>query len=209
MSQEWDIDDILASLDELLQEDEKPKAEVNRAPKKRSDMPVEPVQQGDDEPMVQVSTTRTPPVLDTPNQEPTREPVLSAPLPIDIDVPDADFRQEPDVDTEVPPVLPRVLLTEDMLVDAGEASIQDAAFESLSAAMDDDDELEKETEQAVDADVASEPVLDVHLNAQQTEQMLELVAMDVSYQFNQMLPDMIRTSLKTHMKLIQHNNSKE
>jgi len=208
MNQEWDIDDILASLDELLQEDDKPNAEVNRAPKKRSDTPVAQVQ-GSGGSSASSSQVDALPASEAARVQQVKEPVLSAPNPIDIDVPDADFRQEPDVDAEVSPVLPRVLLTEDMLVDVDEESISDAAFEPLSAAMDDDDEVEAEPEQVADSAVDSDSSLGVHLNAQQTEQMLELVAMDVSYQFNQMLPDMIRTSLKTHIKLIQHNNSKE
>jgi len=208
MSQEWDIDDILASLDELLQEDDKPNAKVNRAPKKRPAMPIVQAKQDDGLAPVDSQKVKKPPTSDTSKKTQAKEPVLSAPRPIDIDVPDADFRQEPGMDADMAPVVPRVLLTKDMLVDAGDAAMQDTAFDSLSAAMDDDD-LEPEPEQLADASVASDKALGVHLNAQQTEQMLELVAMDVSYQFNQMLPDMIRKSLKTHMTLIQHKNSKE
>ena len=212
MSQEWDIDDILASLDELLQEDDKPKEQPKPVMKPRVvSAVVQPKEQcvsdpvasmeGDSKSQEQVAVIGKD-EAEMPASSIPREPVLLPPHPIDVDVPDADFRQEPDVEPEAPVIVPRVLLTKDMLVDT-EQKVE-SGFDSLSAAMDDEDDMPTQDDAAT---VASEDAFSMHLNAQQTAQMLELVAMDVSYQVNHLLPDMIRNSLKTHVQLMQQSKN--
>ncbi|MBL1353213.1 MAG: hypothetical protein COA61_007790 [Zetaproteobacteria bacterium] len=209
MNQDWDIDDILASLDELLQEgnDEatsgKAKPEPVQAvvksslkishPKDTLKVPA---------PVRQEKVTNIPSKVMTSPQKNIVKTTLQPPRHLDIDVPDANFRQEPSVDSQGDAsILPRVMLTQDMMVEKQE-QVSDA-FSPLLEAMDDDDVEPEKTSKPV-AQKNNQQMQGVHLNAKQLEQVLELVSMDVSYQFNQLLPDMIRTSLQTHLQMLQN-----
>ncbi|MDQ7002493.1 MAG: hypothetical protein Q9N02_07370 [Ghiorsea sp.] len=214
MSQEWDIDDILASLDELLQEgkDAETKGKENLSPirattqsagdssqknkcleTKKEVAKVEPLASN-------LSSSEN--VVAQPNS--VEKIKLQPPKTWDIDVPDANFRHEPSVDGEgEPPILPRVILTQDMMVDPTDNEAE--AFFPLLDAMDEDDVCEAmdegETSQKVEKHTQG-----IHLNSHQLEQVLELVSMDVSYQFNQLLPNIIRQSLYKHLNMRQDEN---
>jgi len=218
MSQDWDIDDILASLDELLQEgkDEKPSNKEKASSVPMAAKPLPPVVNKKPERKPQdVSNIKAkasaPSLKNTKNHiiKPTPKRVektkLKPPRPLDIDVPDANFRQEPSV--EETNILPRVVLTQDMMVNQGD-DIPDP-FSGMLDAMEEEltDATNKKKTPAntsnYDGDIA------IDLNATQVEQVVELVSIDVSYQFNKLLPAMIRQSLKTHLQMLQKEPSKQ
>ncbi|MDQ6952374.1 MAG: hypothetical protein Q9M15_02470 [Mariprofundaceae bacterium] len=209
MSQDWDIDDILASLDELLQEgnDETPSGKVKPTPVRAVLKSTVEISHSKDtlkvaSPVEQEKVTNIPSKVMTPSKKNIVKTTLQPPRHLDVDVPDANFRQEPSVDSQGDAaMLPRVILTQDMMVEKQE-QLSDA-FSPLLEAMDDDDvEPEKTSKPVVQKD--NQQMQGVHLNAKQLEQVLELVSMDVSYQFNQLLPDIIRTSLQTHLQILQN-----
>lgn len=216
MSQDWDIDDILASLDELLQEgkDDEPSKKVKQIAERATKNTHTALPQ--DTPKAQIkksgesntsSLQQSAPDSEVEHQQNSVEQVveknkLIPPRPMDVDVPDVDFRQEPSIDLEpAPPILPRVILTKDMMVDQGE-SIPDA-FSGMLDAMEDDDVAASDEKTEATTDKLAGEGMPIHLNAQQVEQVLELVSIDVSYQFNQLLPDMIRKSLQSHLQMLQ------
>lgn len=214
MSQEWDIDDILASLDELLQEGKGAEAKG-----KENLSPIRAVAQSEAA-VLQKSMETKPKVaklepleskssvsaLVEPQSHHTIEKVkLQPPKRWDIDVPDANFRHEPTVDGEGDaPILPRVMLTQDMMVEPTDKEVE--AFSPLLDAMDEDDVSEKLEEKEEVSQKPEKQNQGIHLNAHQLEQVLELVSMDVSYQFNQLLPNMIRQSLYKHLNMRQNED---
>jgi len=97
-------------------------------------------------------------------------------------------------------------LTQDMLVEKQEQLT--AVLPLPLEAKDDDDAKAETSSQPVDEqDDYQKPGM--HLSAKQVEQVLELVAIDVSYQFNQLLPDMIQKSLQTHLQMMQQEPLKK
>ncbi|MDQ6994552.1 MAG: hypothetical protein Q9M18_03050 [Mariprofundaceae bacterium] len=209
MSQEWDIDEILASLDELLQEgkddDIKEKEKATISPFRAIDKPeVQAVQKStkaknEDAKIEKVKVTGAPKAV-KPISNTIKHTTLKPPKRLDIDVPDANFRHEPSVDGDAP-ILPRVMLTEDMMVKNTAKEASD--FSPLLDAMD-----EEEVSEKLEEDTASQKTVTqnqgIHLNDKQLEEVLELVSMDVSYQFNQLLPNIIRKSLHKHLNMRQN-----
>lgn len=218
MSQEWDIDNILASLDELLEEGkgdatskEEKSSSVYVAAKNSIGHIKKDVEKKPDFSIKQEKPVMVPVHKKGIDFQRIKKVTLQAPKHLDIDVPDANFRQEPNVDGyDDIAILPRVVLTQDMMVEAGD-QVADA-FSPLLDAMDDDDEHEAVDEEQHQPLMSQEQ--DVHLNGQQVAHVLELVSKDISDQFKQLLPDMIRQSLHTHLNMMedkqveQQNNQK-
>jgi len=216
MSQDWDIDEILASLDELLQEekDDKLSSPSKQASPNATAQASASAASKTDNQYVDAAKVHVKPAKPkdapikksaTPPAKPVEKTTLAPPRPLDIDVPDANFRQEPSMD-DVEPVLPRIVLTQDMMVKKDDVS---DAFSDMLDAMEDDlaDDTSKETPQA-DAEESPHSIA-IDLTAQQVEQMVELVSIDVSYQFNQLLPGIIRKSLQTHLSMFQSETSEK
>jgi len=222
MKEERDIDDILASLDDLLQENDMQSAAktVKNAPVVRSAQSqhvTDTVKLGADEPSVKTKLLekeeKVEPSVHVDSTSALQKTVLNAPRRVEIDVPDANFRLEPDVDTASTPAtpLPRIVLTKEMLINTDQDDLP-LDFNPLVEAMDDDD-VEDDAEASPDLDEKEATTfkyenIDVRMSAKEVEQMLELVSMDISYQFHQLLPDMIRQSMRTHLNIIQDEQMK-
>ncbi|MDQ6990449.1 MAG: hypothetical protein Q9M11_01780 [Mariprofundaceae bacterium] len=207
MSQEWDIDEILASLDELLEEgkDDEIKEKATISPFRAIDKPeVQHLQKitktKNEAAKFNKAETTVAPKAVKPISNTIKHTTLKPPKRLDIDVPDANFRHEPSVDV---PILPRVMLTEDMMVKP--TAKKASAFSPLLDAMDEEDLCEKSEEDSLPQKKVK-PNQGIDLNDKELEEVLELVSIDVSYQFNQLLPNIIRESLDKHLTMRQAEN---
>lgn len=110
--------------------------------------------------------------------------------------------------------VPRVVLTEDMMVDNPQVSLP-LNFNSQTASLNDiiaDAMIQPNTansEPAIDNNEASEqktakPV--AHLHKHQIEQLISLVSLDISEHLQQTLPKLIKESLHIHLADMQHES---
>ena len=222
MKEERDIDEILASLDELLQENDMQSAakSVKDAPVVRSAQSqhvVKPATLDSHAPSVKKKLLekegKVEPSIHVDSTSALQKTGLHAPRRMEIDVPDANFRLEPDIETASTPVTPRprIVLTKEMMIHADQDDLP-LDFNPLVEAMDDDD-VEDDAEVSPDSGEKEATGfkyenVDIRMSAKEVEQMLELVSMDISYQFHQLLPDMIRQSLQKHLNIMQAEKMK-
>ncbi len=211
MTDNRDIDEILASLDALLREGDS----------HNDDMPAEAFDSGSDTDALE-ATLET----DMVSIEPSVEGALSGDEVGEnsvVAVFDGVIAQQEDS-------MSRVVLTEDMMVENPQVSLP-LAFNSESVSEDDvpetlplDDMFAGETvQQDVPADesvmdggnesnnVMPEPVLSnqvMGLHKQEIEQLLARVSLDVSSHLQEMLPKLIEESLHAHLADMQHDSEK-
>jgi len=222
MTDNRDIDEILASLDALLREGDS----------HNDDMPVEPVESTLDTDASDVDLE-----TDIVFVESSVEEFL-----------DSDEVEGEDPAVEAVPEevtdwqeggMSRVVLTEDMMVEnpqvslplscsservseghaaGGEASepdtlasdnvVEDEAAQDVltDKSVTAEESNHDNSEGVISEDVVAEPVMRLH--KQEVEQLLALVSLDVSSHLQEMLPKLIKESLHTHLADMQHDSDK-
>jgi len=216
MTDNRDMDEILASLDALLREGDS----------HNDDMPVETTSPEADTDVLDVALDADVESIEASvagafnSDDVGEEPVAEA-------VFDGVVAQQEDG-------MSRVVLTEDMMVENPQVSLP-LAFNPVSASEnhvveDEDSELETlplddVVESVAEQDVlADEPMGDeessshpveytmpnqvMRLHKQEVEQLLALVSLDVSNHLQEMLPKLIKESLHTHLADMQHESDK-
>lgn len=183
MTDNRDIDEILASLDALLREGDS----------HNDDMAIEAVSEG----VVAES--------DGDVKGEVSEPVQNG------------------VEAEPEDGIPRVVLTEDMMVEnpqvrlpidfaesaepASEAETVDSQAESVQ----EDDRLEQKPQSSPAGDNDGEQAVEeqpIHLHKHEVERLLSLVSLDVSNHMQRLLPELIKDSLHKHLANMQHVSDK-
>jgi len=209
MTDNRDIDEILASLDALLREGDS----------HNDDIPAKPV-----EPTPNHDVSKVDLESDIEFVESSAEAFLASD-----ELKDESFTVEAvsdEIVTWQEDGMSRVVLTEDMMVENPQVSLP-LAFHS--EALDEDDvqeressaleepkpdhamqDVEQQAEQVVDDAIVDDiaPSHVTHLHKQDIEQLLMLVTEDVSSHLQQMLPKLIKESLHTHLADMQHETDK-
>jgi len=197
MTDNRDIDEILASLDALLRE----------GSSHNDDIPAEPVPESLDADSLEVALEADVALIETAAEAFSHHD--------DVD----EVAAEAVIDDRQEEGLSRVVLTEDMMVENHQVSLplgfMAKELNEDNVAVSEPSALETLASDGVIADdivqdvVADEHGIDdhmLHLHKQQVEQLLALVSLDVSNHVQQMLPKLMKDSLHAHLADMQHES---